>query len=96
MQNGNASGKIYLYYFDPLKPYFYIAKRGLTEVYIIFSNFCSKHRLWILVGTASFYLIFFFSFLMVKFSVYWNGRFRNGFMGSFLSVHRQVYPTGSR
>ena len=28
--------KTYLYYFDPLKPYFYIVKLGFTEVYIIF------------------------------------------------------------
>ena len=28
--------KTYLYNFDPLKPYFYIAKLGFTGVYIIF------------------------------------------------------------
>ena len=28
--------KTYLYYFDPLKPYFYIVKLGFTGVYIIF------------------------------------------------------------
>ena len=36
--------KTYLY--DPLKPHFYIVKLGFTGVYIIFSYFCSKHRLW--------------------------------------------------
>ena len=30
----------------PLKPHFYIVKLGFTGVYIIFSYFCSKHRLW--------------------------------------------------
>ena len=38
--------------FDPLKPHFYIVKLGFTGVYIIF-YFCSKHRLWVLVRTAS-------------------------------------------
>ena len=28
--------KTYLYYFDPLKPHFYIVKLGFTRVYIIF------------------------------------------------------------
>ena len=42
-----------LTYFDPLKPHFYIVKLGFTGVSIIFSYFCSKHRLWVLVRTAS-------------------------------------------
>ena len=45
--------KTYLYNFDPLKPHFYIVKLRFTGVYIIFSYFCSKHRLWVLVRTAS-------------------------------------------
>ena len=45
--------KTRLYNFDPLKPHFYIVKLGFTGVYIIFSYFCSKHRLWVLVRTAS-------------------------------------------
>ena len=45
--------KIRLYNFDPLEPHFYIVKLELTGVYIIFSYFCSKHRLWVLVRTAS-------------------------------------------
>ena len=45
--------KTYLYNFDPLKPHFYIAKLGFTGVYIIFLIFAQKHRLWILVRTAS-------------------------------------------
>ena len=36
----------------PLTPHFYIVKLGFTGVYI-FSYFCSKHRLWVLVRTAS-------------------------------------------
>ena len=43
--------KTCLYSFDPLKPHFYIVKLGLTGVYIIY--FCSKHRLWVFVRTAS-------------------------------------------
>ena len=36
----------------PFTPHFYIVKLGFTRVYI-FSYFCPKHRLWILVRTAS-------------------------------------------
>ena len=42
-----------LYSFDPLKPHFYIVKLGFTGVYIIFLTFAQKHRLWVLVRTAS-------------------------------------------
>ena len=45
--------KTRLYNFDPLKPHFYIIKLGFTEVYIIFSYFAKKYRLWVLVRTAS-------------------------------------------
>ena len=38
--------KTYLYNFDPLKPHFYIAKKGFTGVYIIFLISAQKHRLW--------------------------------------------------
>ena len=38
---------------DPLKPHFYIVKLGFTGVYIIFLIFAQKHRLWVLVRTAS-------------------------------------------
>ena len=44
--------KTCLYNFDPIKPHFYIVKLGFTGVYIIFSYFCSKHWLWVLVRTA--------------------------------------------
>ena len=43
----------YLYNFDPLKPHFYIVKLGFTGVYIIFLISAQKHRLWVLVRTAS-------------------------------------------
>ena len=43
--------KIYLYNFDPLKPY--IIKLGFTGVYIIFLISDQKHRLWVLLRTAS-------------------------------------------
>ena len=45
--------KAYLYNFDPLKPHFYIVKLGFTGVYIIFLISAQKHRLWVLVRTAS-------------------------------------------
>ena len=43
----------FLYNFDPLKPQFYIVKLGFTMVYIIFLISAQKHRLWVLVRTAS-------------------------------------------
>ena len=49
----NIITKTCLYNFDPLKPHFYIVKHGFTGVCTIFSYFCSKHRLWVLVRTAS-------------------------------------------
>ena len=45
--------KTCLYNFDPLKPHFYIVKLGFTGVYIIFFISAQKHRLWVLVRTAS-------------------------------------------
>ena len=46
--------KTCLYNFDLLKPHFYIVKLGFTGVYIIFLIFAQKHRLLVLVRTASF------------------------------------------
>ena len=43
----------YLYNFDPLKPHFYIVKLGFAGVYIIFLISAQKHRLWVLIRTAS-------------------------------------------
>ena len=45
--------KACLYNFDPLKPLFYIVKLGFTGLYIIFLISAQKHRLWVLVRTAS-------------------------------------------
>ena len=45
--------KTCLYNFDPLKPHFHIVKLGFTGVYIIFLFSAQKHRLWVLVRTAS-------------------------------------------
>ena len=45
--------KTCLYNFDPLKPQFYIVKLVFTGVYIIFLTFAQKHRLSVLVRTAS-------------------------------------------
>ena len=81
--------KICLYNFDPLKPHFYIVKLGFTGVYIIFFFISAqKHRLWVLVRTASrsthnlcfeqkyekyqHFLSENFQFLEVKFSIYLN------------------------
>ena len=45
--------KTYLYNINSLKPHFYIVKLGFTGVYIIFLISAQKHRLWVLVRTAS-------------------------------------------
>ena len=45
--------KTCLYNVDPLKPHFYIVKLGFTGVYIILLISAQKHRLWVLVRTAS-------------------------------------------
>ena len=45
--------KTYLYSLNPLKPHFYIVKLGFTGVCIIFLISAQKHRLWVLVRTAS-------------------------------------------
>ena len=37
----------------PLKPHFYIEKLGYAGVYQFFFIFAPKHRLWVLVRTAS-------------------------------------------
>ena len=39
--------------FDTIKPHYYIVKLGFTGVYIIFLISSQKHRLWVLVRTAS-------------------------------------------
>ena len=39
--------------FDPFKPHSYIVKLRFTGVYIIFLISAQKHRLWVLVRTAS-------------------------------------------
>ena len=43
----------YMYNIDPLKPHFYIRKLVFTEVNIIFLISTQKHRLWVLIRTAS-------------------------------------------
>ena len=53
LNRGKHIRKTYLYNFDPLKPHFYIVKLGFTGVYIIFLISAQKHRLWVLVRTAS-------------------------------------------
>ena len=45
--------KTCLYNFDPLKPHFYVVKLGFTGVYIFFLISVQKHRLWVIVRTAS-------------------------------------------
>ena len=49
----NYITKTRLYNFDPLKPHCYIVKLGFTGLYIIFLISAQKHRLWVLVRTAS-------------------------------------------
>ena len=53
IENFKVITKTCLYNFDPLKPHFYIVKPGFTRVYIIFLISAQKHRLWVLVRTAS-------------------------------------------
>ena len=79
--------KTYLYNSDHLKPHFYTVKLGFTGVYINFLISAQKHRLWVLVRTASarwflqvpIYVLSkirilyeSFQFLEVKLSVYLN------------------------
>ena len=45
--------KTRLYHFDPLKSHFYVVKLGFKGVYILFRIPAQKHRLWVLVRTAS-------------------------------------------
>ena len=45
--------KTRLYNVDPLQPHFYIATLGFTGVYINFLISAQKHRLLVLVRTAS-------------------------------------------
>ena len=52
-ESGILITKTCLYNFDPLKPHLYIVKLGFTGVYIIFLLSAQKHRLWVLVRTAS-------------------------------------------
>ena len=42
-----------LYNFDPIKPHFYKVKLAFIGVYIVFLITAQKHRLWVLVRTAS-------------------------------------------
>ena len=44
-------------YEDPLTPHFYTVKLGFTGIYV-FLIFASKHRLWVLVRTASLINVF--------------------------------------
>ena len=53
MYQRKAKTKTCLYNFDPRIPHFYIVKLGFTGVYIIFLISAQKHRLWVLVRTAS-------------------------------------------
>ena len=45
--------KTFLYSVDPLKPHFLYSKTGVYRGILYFSYFCSKHRLCVLVTTAS-------------------------------------------
>ena len=56
-EEARTNTKTYLFYFDPLKPHFYIVKLGFAYigyigVYVIFLISDQKHRLWVLVRTA--------------------------------------------
>ena len=51
--DAKAITQTYLYNFDPLKPHFYTVKLWFTGVYIILLISAQKHRLWVLIRTAS-------------------------------------------
>ena len=53
IQNTRNITKTCLYNFDRLKPHFYTLKLGFIGVYINFLISAQKHRLWVLVRTAS-------------------------------------------
>ena len=97
--------KTCLYNFDPIKPHFYIVKLGFTGVYIIFLISAQRHRLWVLVRTASSsFSPENFHFWVVKFSIYLNGRVFVMFYGhsfpsadsrrAVVSFWRNVHNTG--
>ena len=48
--------KTFLYNIDSFKPHFYVVKRGLTGVYIIFLISTQKYKLWVLVRTTIYVL----------------------------------------
>ena len=88
---------------DPLKPHLYKVKLGFTGICIIFLILLKKHRLWVLVRTASprrdmknigFFYRKIFLFLVVKFSIYLNRlvfvMYFNA-IAQFLSFRRIVY-----
>ena len=73
----NTSRKHTYIILTPVKRNFYIIKLGFTGVDIIFLISAQKHRLWVLVRTASFYVFFRmlsenFQFSVVKFLIYLN------------------------
>ena len=87
---------------------FYIVKLGFTGVYIIFLISAQKHRLWVLVRTASLsthnlcfeqkyeklqrFLSGIFQFLKVKFSTYLH---RHVFLMAQTSLHVRAVCSGS-
>ena len=87
--------KTYLYNFDPLKPHFKFVKMAFTGVNIIFSYFCSKHILWVLVRTASQYILLaevwkISKFFIWKFSFFGDKTKRTH--SSWRVVNQEPYP----
>ena len=99
--------KTCLYNFDLLKPHYYIVKLGFTGVYIIFLISAQKHRLWVLVRTASpiyvlsrnmkniSFLSENFQFLEIKFSIYLNRRVLVMLSSQWKIVHAHSLKTVS-
>ena len=75
--------KTYLYNFDPLKPHFYVVKLGCKGVYIIFLISVQKHRLWVLVRTASEYPQPIFEEKYDKYQRFLSEKFQGFFSFSF-------------
>ena len=53
VNKANLIRKTCLYNFDPLKAHFIYRKTGVYKGIHYFSYFCWKHRLWVLIRTAS-------------------------------------------
>ena len=83
--------KTYLYNFDPLKPHFYIVKLGFIGLYIIFLISAQKHRLWVLVRTASSTHNLYFEQKYEKYQNFLSGNFLALAAKFWIYLNRRVF-----